>query len=204
MPYPDWVMKHKTKGLYVNKVNEETYRLYRGHSQRIPGTNKVKRIVDEYIGTITKSEGLKRTQPKVKGQVRVLRYGRSCLLAQLIVSYTRHLKQVIGSNWEAAYVWGLLMHQYGESAVSWYRYDWLSERYAGVRFSGAYVKQEALRMTVMLDDKLQQRFGAEVSWMLEIADRIYRVHVNGQWVTSELEPEVVQAARRYGIVWEAM
>ncbi len=202
MPYPDWVMQHKTKGLYVNKVNEETYRLYRGHSQRIPGTNKVKRIVDEYIGTITKSEGLKRTQPKVKGSVRVLRYGRSCVLSQLMPQYTRQLKQVIGPHWEAAYVWGLLLHQYGESAVSWYRYDWLSERYPGVELSGAHLKQEALRMTVMLDDKLRQRFGAALPRMLEIADRIYRVHVNGQWVTSELEPEAVQAARGYGIVWE--
>lgn len=105
MPYPDWVMKHKTKGLYVNKVNEETYRLYRGHSQRIPGTNKVKRVVDEYIGTITKSEGLKKTKPKIKGPVQVLRYGRSCMLSQLISRYTRQLQKVIGQEWEAVFVW---------------------------------------------------------------------------------------------------
>lgn len=75
MAYPPWVMKYKKKGMYVNKVNETTYRLYRGHSERVKGTNKVKRIVDEYIGTITESEGLKISQPKVKGETRVLSYG---------------------------------------------------------------------------------------------------------------------------------
>ena len=202
MSYPDWVMKHKTKGMYVNKVNDETYRLYRGHSQRVPGTNTVKRIVDEYIGTITKSEGLKKTQPKIKGPVQVLRYGRSCLLSQLMAQYIRHLQQVAGSKWETAYVWGLLLSQYGESAGTWYRHDWLSVRYPGLEFTDASLLQEARRMSVMLEDKLKQRFGEDASRMVEFADRIYRVHVNGQWVTSEIEPEAVQAARRYGIVWE--
>ncbi len=202
MAYPDWVMKHKTKGMYVNKVNDETYRLYRGHSQRVPGTNKVKRIVDEYIGTITKSEGLKKTQPKIKGPVQVLRYGRSCLLSQLMPQYIRHLQQVVERNWETAYVWGLLLSQYGESAGSWYRYDWLSVRYPGLEFTDASLLQEAHRMGVMLEDKLRQRFGKDALRMVEFADRIYRVYVNGQWVTSEIEPEAVQAARRYGIVWE--
>ena len=72
MAYPDWVMQHKSKGMYVNKVNEETYRIYRGHSERVAGTKKVTRIVDEYIGTITKSGGLLRTKGKVKGPVKVL------------------------------------------------------------------------------------------------------------------------------------
>ncbi len=32
MPYPPWVMEHKKKGMYVNKINESTYRIYRGHA----------------------------------------------------------------------------------------------------------------------------------------------------------------------------
>ncbi|NCC65923.1 MAG: hypothetical protein EOM15_14870, partial [Spirochaetia bacterium] len=74
MPYPPWVMEHKRKGMYVNKINESTYRIYRGHSERIKGTNKVRRVVDEYIGTITEKEGLIPTKPKIKGEVRTVRY----------------------------------------------------------------------------------------------------------------------------------
>lgn len=72
MAYPDWAMTYKKKGFYVNKVNDETYRLYKGHSERVPGTNKVNHIVDEYIGTIYKSRRLVKSRPKVKGTVQVL------------------------------------------------------------------------------------------------------------------------------------
>ena len=179
-----------------------SYRLYRGHSQRVPGTNTVKRIVDEYIDTITKSEGLKETQPKIKGPVQELRYGRSCLLSQLIAQYIRHLQQVAGRKWETAYVWGLLLSQDRESARFWYRYDWLSVRHPGLECTDEQLLQEARWMSVMLEDKLRQRFGDDRSRVEELADRIYRVYVNGQWVTSEIEPEAVQAARCYGMVRE--
>ena len=42
--YPDWVMKHKEKGTYVNFVNGKYY-LYKAHSERVPGTKKVRRVV---------------------------------------------------------------------------------------------------------------------------------------------------------------
>jgi len=37
MAYPDWVLKHKVPGTYVQKKDEDTYRIYRGHSERRPG-----------------------------------------------------------------------------------------------------------------------------------------------------------------------
>jgi hypothetical protein len=80
MAYPDWVLEHKKKGMYVNKVNEDTYRIYRGHSERVKGTAKVRRVVDEYIGTITKDQGLIPTKAKIKGEVRSLSFGTYALL----------------------------------------------------------------------------------------------------------------------------
>ena len=80
MPYPPWVMEHKKKGMYVNRINESTYRIYRAHSERIKGTGKVRRVVDEYIGTITEKGGLVPTQPKIKGEVRTVRYGGYAIL----------------------------------------------------------------------------------------------------------------------------
>lgn len=41
--YPDWVMKYKKKGTYINK-NGDMYYLYAAHSERIKGTNKVKKM----------------------------------------------------------------------------------------------------------------------------------------------------------------
>ena len=34
--YPEWVLKYKTKGYYVNKYKDH-YRLYKGHCERING-----------------------------------------------------------------------------------------------------------------------------------------------------------------------
>lgn len=202
MPYPDWVMKYKTKGLYVNKVNDHTYRLYRGHSQRIPGTQKVKRIVDEYIGTITKEDGLMRTKPKIKGPVRVLRYGYSSIAYQIFYRCTEQLRKRLPDSGDEAFVWAVLLQQYGPQGVSYYRYDWLSVRFAHLSFTDEQLYQEAVRMVPMIEDKLEKHFGADTAMMLEFAREIYRVHVNGQWVTSEIELEARRAAERYGIVWE--
>lgn len=54
--YPDWVMAHKKKGTYVNKVGNKYY-LYAAHSERIKGTDKVRRVCDGYLGRITKEDG---------------------------------------------------------------------------------------------------------------------------------------------------
>ena len=35
--YPDWVMKYKEKGTYINKVGDKYY-LYAAHSERVKGT----------------------------------------------------------------------------------------------------------------------------------------------------------------------
>jgi len=56
MAYPEWVLKHKTKGTYINCINGRYY-LYGAHSERIPGTKKVKRIFDGYLGRITEEDG---------------------------------------------------------------------------------------------------------------------------------------------------
>lgn len=202
MAYPDWVMTHKKKGLYVNKVNDETYRLYKGHSERVPGTNTVKRIVDEYIGTIYKSRGLVKSQPKVKGTVRVLRYGLSCLLYQLFYQYTAYLKRTHAQSADELFVQGLLRYQYGPSGNWWYSHDWLSLRYPGLTLPDRGEDTVISRMQPMLGDTMESRFGKEVQPVIEAAARLYRVEVNGRWMHSERSQEAVEIAKKYEITWE--
>ena len=72
--YPDWVMVHKKKGTYINCVNGKYY-LYAAHSERVPGTKKVRRVSDGYIGRITQEDGLIPARDKVTGEVCVYEYG---------------------------------------------------------------------------------------------------------------------------------
>ena len=64
--YPDWVMKYKKPGLYVNKSGDK-YRLYKGHCEYRNG--KPVRVVDEYLGTITEADGLIPSKGNVKHEV---------------------------------------------------------------------------------------------------------------------------------------
>jgi len=69
MPYPDWVLKHKKPGMYVQKKDDHTYRIYRGHSERRPDKPYPVLVTDEYIGTITKEKGLIPAKVTIKGEV---------------------------------------------------------------------------------------------------------------------------------------
>jgi hypothetical protein len=203
MAYPDWVMAHKPKGHYVNKVNDHTYRLYRGHSERVPGTKTVKRIVDEYIGTIYEDQGLVRSQPQVKGPIQVLRYGISCLLHQLFYRYTATLGLQHPQQQQTIFALGLLRYQYHEQASASYTQDWLSVRYPGLNLSErADVEAAVSRMQPMLADVMQRRFGDELPAVLQIAAGLYRVQVNGHWYLSELSQQFGELERQYGISWE--
>lgn len=81
MAYPDWVLKHKKKGTYINKVGNNYY-LYAAHSEHIPGTaNKARRVCDGYLGKITEKDGF---IPKKKKDSPVsLEYGLSCAITCL-------------------------------------------------------------------------------------------------------------------------
>ena len=76
MAYPDWVLKHKIKGTYINRVDDKYY-LYATHSERILGTKKVKRVSDGYLGRITEKDGLIPSKDKVSSDILVYEYGRS-------------------------------------------------------------------------------------------------------------------------------
>lgn len=70
--YPDWVMKYKEKGMYVNKSGDN-YRLYKAHCEYRNG--KYVRVVDEYMGTITESDGLIPSKGNVLHKVICYDYG---------------------------------------------------------------------------------------------------------------------------------
>jgi len=56
MAFPSWVEKFKAKGVYVGK-NQQGYFLYRAHCVRDPITKKPKTVIDEYLGTISETNG---------------------------------------------------------------------------------------------------------------------------------------------------
>lgn len=88
--YPDWLLKYKTKGYYVNKYKDH-YRLYKGHCERRDCKNI--RVVDYYCGTITEQDGFIPSQGLIKGDIVILEYGFYYFLSLLFKNiYTGQLK----------------------------------------------------------------------------------------------------------------
>jgi len=80
--YPDWVLAHKKKGTYINKVGDRYY-LYAAHSERVPGTKKVRRVCDGYLGRITQDQGLIPPRDRPGTVFCSVEYGLSSLILSL-------------------------------------------------------------------------------------------------------------------------
>ena len=202
MAYPDWVLKHKQPGMYVQKVNDHTYRIFRGHSERRAGKPYPVLVTDEYIGTITKEAGLVRTKPTIKGEVLVKRYGGYCLLWNLCRKLAERMMQRYGDA--SVFLEACLQVLYGSSSSLLYASDWMSEHQQGLEFPLAgEVLQEASRIAEGMSTTLSSRFGDDRQAVLESAGSLYRVCINGMWVTSDTS-QVLWVSRRYGINWKGV
>jgi hypothetical protein len=198
--YPDWVLKHKGPGMYVQKKDEDTYRIYRGHSERRPGKAYPVLVTDEYIGTITREAGLVRTQVHLKGAVLVKRYGGFCLLLSLCRPLADGLFRTTGDH--SLFLDACMRVLYGHSSTLLYESDWMSEHHPGLMFPvGTELEAESARVATGMASTLEKRFGRERGQVLHAAGCLYRVWINNRWVTSSAAPAAA-ITLRYGLTWE--
>ncbi len=203
MPYPPWVMEHKKKGMYVNKINEGTYRIYRGHSERVKGTSTVKRVVDEYIGTITEADGLIPTKPKVKGEVRTLRSGGYALVRWFCRTQIEGILRRMGDEGHSVAAVAVLHVLYGEATDFLYNNDWVGIAHPGVSLPvSPSVDSEAKRVARAMGTTLASAVGEQLSTVLEASSFVYKVWVNGQWVSAAVPEQCKVLAHTYSFRWE--
>jgi hypothetical protein len=183
MPYPDWVLKHKQPGMYVQKKDDHTYRIYRGHSERRPDKPYPVLVTDAYIGTITEEKGLIPAKVTIKGEVLVKRFGGFSLLSQVFRELGRTLSKRYAD--QRVFLASCMLVLYERSSQALYAADWMSEQYRGLKFplEQPFVG-EAERIATGMHSSLESCFGDEAEMVLESAAAVYRVRVNGVWVTS--------------------
>lgn len=90
--YPEWVMKYKSKGVYVNKVGDKYY-LYRAHCVYDKKTKKNVRVSDGYIGRVTEEDGFIPAKDKVTGDVLVYDLGLCWFLSTLLRDVYKSLRK---------------------------------------------------------------------------------------------------------------
>jgi hypothetical protein len=200
MAYPDWVLKYKEPGWYVQIKDQDTYRIYRGHSERRPGKPYPVLVTDEYIGTITREAGLVRTPVNLKGAVRVKRYGGFCLLLSLCRPLADGLHHRHGDH--SLFLDACMRVLYGHSSALLYESDWMSEQHPGLVLPiAAGLESESARVATGMASTLQKHFGTETRQVLDAAGCLYRVWINNQWVASSTVPAAA-VTLRYGLTWE--
>lgn len=141
--YPDWVLGHKKKGAYVNKVGDKYY-LYAAHSERIKGTNKVKRVCDGYLGRITEEDGFIPAESKLKHEPEVFEIGLSYTIVSLSEPIHLGLCHSFPKYGDAVYVCSILSYIYDEYSLELFRHSYLSILFQNLTFPDHYTKAQLI------------------------------------------------------------
>ncbi len=202
--YPDWVMKHKKKGTYINVVKGKYY-LYAAHSERIKGTNKVRRISDGYLGRITQEDGLIPPKEKVTGPVIVLEYGLSTTILSLSHKIHKGMRRSFTKSGDLVMVASILDYIYGKFDNNVFSQSYLSYLFSELDMDDITTKAQKFgieRGKMMIQDTLSQYFGEELPLVKTYFPLIYKVKINGKFYHSE-EPAVTKELKqKYNLCWE--
>lgn len=203
--YPDWVLAHKKKGTYINKVGDKYY-LYAAHSERIPGTKKVKRVCDGYLGRITETEGLipSRNNSFIKPPFRSLEYGLSSLILSLCSSIHKGFRRTFVKNGDFIMVASILNYIYGCFSEELFRHSWLSLYFSGLTFPEQVTRQQEtgiLRGTRMITEILSKKFGEDLPQVKASFSLITLASSGQNLCCSELPDSVHTFIEQYSLSW---
>lgn len=202
--YPEWVMKYKEKGTYINYVKGKYY-LYAAHSERVPGTKKVKRVCDAYLGRITKEDGLIPPKDKVSGTVKVMEYGLSTLVLSICDNIYKGLRRTFTKNGDFVMVAAILTFIYGKYTNELFKYSYLSIRFPELNFE---VKPTDAQISGiergfrMIKDTMTRTFGSDLQDILIHFGHLYKVNINGKLYLSEETGDIKILKQKYNVSLE--
>jgi len=202
--YPSWVMKHKQKGTYINYANGKYY-LYAAHSERIPGTNKVRRVSDGYLGRITKKDGLIPPKDKVSGDVLVFEYGLSTLLLQIGKNIHSGLRRNFKQHADFIMSAAILSILYGRYDKEHFLQSALFIRYPLLDFEKKPTAKQELaisRSILMLTDSLTKRFQGDSQQITALCQQVYLVKINNHYYRSKEPGSLKNQLESHMFKWE--
>jgi len=199
---PDWVLKYKTKGIYVKKT-KTGYALYKGHSERVAGKSYPVFRCDEYLGIATEKDGLVPSKPPVKPGIKVFRYG-FCYISETLCNVLRLNPKRLGMNAEVLFVKAVLGYEGKENQLG-YESSYLSILFPGLDLDESLSEQEKQFLPTLrrqVASKLNDNLGSEKDEMLALSSNLYAVYVNGGWHLSELSERLKNLALKHSISLE--
>lgn len=199
--YPDWVMKYKEKGTYINCVKGKYY-LYAAHSERIPGTKKVKRVYDAYLGRITEEEGLIPPKDKVMTTITVLEYGLSTLILSVCNNIHKGLRRTYTKNGDYVMVAAILIFIYGKYNDAVFKHSYLSITFPELDFKTPPTQAQLSgidRGYRMISDTMSRTFGDDLHDIRIHFGHIHKVNVNEKLYLSEETDEIKMFKQKFNL-----
>lgn len=203
--YPEWVLKHKKKGTYINCVNGKYY-LYAAHSERVPGTKKVRRISDGYIGRITEEDGLIPSRDKIAGDVVVYEYGLHITALKISGDILKGMRREFRTSAERVLVTGILLANGGAGDEEVFKTSYLSVIYPDMNYNRELTEKQRIgaeRCARMVNDKLSGITMGNKRIMTQLG-HVHAVAVNGKIYLSLISPSIMNWLKEHNIVWEEM
>ena len=202
--YPDWVLSHKKKGMYINRVGDKYY-LYAAHSERVKGTNKVKRICDAYLGRITENDGLIPPKEKVKDIIITYEFGFSFATISSTQKIHKGLRKTFVKYGDFIYAASILSYLYGCYNDELYRLSYLCFHFPDLEFpdkpSDAQISGIE-RGCRMITDTMIKHFGDDLSLVKAYLSSINLIRINGKLYCSSICGTVKDLSVKYHLNWE--
>jgi len=194
-------MKHKKKGTYINKVGDKYY-LYAAHSERIKGTNKVRRVSDGYLGKITEEDGLIPPKSKVSGDVISYEFGLSFAIMRCSGKIHQGLRKSFVKNGDLIYVCSILCYIYGYHSRELFLHSYLSVRFNSINYPDSFTnaQQGGIERGVrMLHDTLSRLFCDDLKSVKASFSLLTLVSINNQFYLSKIPASVTYYGDKYSI-----
>ena len=207
--YPAWVLKYKTKGTYINFVKPDKYYLYAAHSERIKGTDKVRRVSDGYIGRITEKDGLilsKKNRPPEDLNLYLLEFG----LSHVVLSVSAHIRTGLNRSYKNNGDWIYVMSVLAYVHYGIYSDELLACSYLSVVFPDIEEPKRKTqsvlagieRGTRMIADVMQRTFGDDLNEVKAYASSVGVIRKGSSFELSHIAPHASELFKKYQIEME--
>lgn len=201
--YPKWVLAHKKKGTYINKVGDKYY-LYAAHSERIKGSGKIKRVCDGYLGRITEDDGFIPAKSKLKNIPEVFEVGLSYTVVSASAQIHLGLRRSFPKYGDVVYSCSVLSYIYGEYSTELFGHSYLCILFSDTSFPDSFTKAQLTgieRGRRMLEEHLGKVFGEDLPRIRSLFPDVRLLQINGQYYLSKLPDSVALLSEKHSIDW---
>ena len=202
--YPDWVMKFKKKGTYINKVGDKYY-LYAAHSVRDKETGKVVRVSDGYIGRITREDGLIKSGSSFKSPPSVYEAGMSYAIVSASQNILAGFRKTFPKYGELVFCCSVLSYVYGTFSAELLNRSSLRFLFPGVAFPDTLSPSQKTgieRGTRMISDVLEKTYGDDLEQISRLFPDVRAVQIGKTLYLCGISETVYLISKKYGIDWE--